>query len=158
MAVVSNSFSSDYHLNANKNQLGRKSCYTLSRYYFDSHFSIHSCEAFYETWIKNSCQGYADMVFTAEKANEPIGFIACHLIKASFEGKIGLIGVHHQARGCGVGYGLIDHSLHWFAQQGVEMLRVVTQGRNIQALRLYQQFNFVSESVKLWYHKWMVLN
>ena len=132
-----------------------RTSYGDSRFYFDPCFSIQSCEALYETWIKRSCEGYADVVLVAEVNDQPVGYVSCHLITNTPCGQIGLVGVGSQARGRIVGRTLIDHSLHWFAEHGVELVSVVTQGRNIAAQRLYQHCGFLTHSVQLWYHKWL---
>jgi dTDP-4-amino-4,6-dideoxy-D-galactose acyltransferase len=126
-----------------------------SRFYFDPCFPADSCEALYETWIKRSCEGYADVVLVAELNDQPVGYVSCHLMGNEPRGQIGLVGVGSQARGRGLGRILIDHSLHWFSDQTVERVRVVTQGRNISAQRLYQSCGFTTKSVQLWYHRWL---
>jgi ribosomal protein S18 acetylase RimI-like enzyme len=45
-------------------------------------------------------------------------------------------------------------ALDWFAQQQVDTVTVVTQGRNIAAQALYQRRGFITQSQQLWYHKW----
>jgi len=129
--------------------------YGDSRFYFDPCFPVESCEALYETWIKRSCEGYADVVLVAEVDDRPVGYVSCHLCSNRPHGQIGLIGVGSQARDCGVGQILVNHSLDWFAEHGVGVVSVVTQGRNIAAQRLYQRCGFLTHSVQLWYHKWM---
>ena len=126
-----------------------------TRFYFDLCFSVESCEALYETWIKRSCEGYADVVLVADADRQPVGYVSCHLLSNTSHGQIGLIAVAPQAQGRGVGRILIEHSLVWFAEHGVEAVSVVTQGRNIAAQRLYQHCGFLTHSVQLWYHKWM---
>ncbi len=132
-----------------------RTSYGDSRFYFDPCFPISSCEALYETWIKRSCEGYADAVLVGEVNNQPVGYVSCHLINDTPRGQIGLVGVGSQVRGRGLGQTLIDHSLRWFAEHDVEVVEVVTQGRNIAAQRLYQRCGFLTHSVQLWYHKWM---
>ena len=132
-----------------------QSSYGDSRFYFDPCFPIESCEALYETWIKRSCEGYADVVRVAEVNDQPVGYVSCHLMRNAPHGQIGLVGVGSQTRGMGVGQTLLYHSLDWFADHGVEVVRVVTQGRNIAAQRLYQRCGFLTHSVQLWYHKWL---
>ena len=129
--------------------------YYHSRYYFDPCFSTNSCQALYETWIKRSCSGYANMVLVAEMNGKAIGYVSCHLMNDTLGGQIGLVGVASGARGRGVGKTLIDHCLDWFATHGCELVKVVTQGRNIAAQRLYQSCGFLTHSVELWYHKWL---
>ena len=132
-----------------------RTSYGDTRFYFDPCFSTESCEALYDRWIKRSCEGYADVVLVAQVNNQPVGYVSCHLLSNTPHGRIGLVGVGPQARGCGVGKILVNHSLDWFAEHGVEVVSVVTQGRNIAAQRLYQRCSFLIHSVQLWYHKWM---
>jgi dTDP-4-amino-4,6-dideoxy-D-galactose acyltransferase len=127
--------------------------FTDSRFYADPHFSRAQCDRLYETWIENSCQGYADRVWVAEAGGQPAGFITCHL-KPDRQGVIGLVGVDGAAQGQGLGRALVDAALHWFAAEGCDCVRVTTQGRNLRAQRLYQRAGFVSDVMRLWYHRW----
>ncbi len=134
--------------------IARKS-YHASRFYFDPCFPQEACEALYEKWIGKSCRGYADVVMIAEENEQPVGYISCHLDQEMAPARIGLLGVAARAQGLGVGQGLVRHALHWFAEREAESVSVVTQGRNVAAQRLYQRCGFLTESVHLWYHKWM---
>ncbi|HIE11571.1 MAG TPA: GNAT family N-acetyltransferase [Kiritimatiellae bacterium] len=142
-------------------EIARES-HTDSRYFFDRNFPDSACRAFYEEWIRRSCAGYADRVLVAEDSGVPVGYITCHRRPRSFSspesGQIGLIGVHRDARGRGVGRGLIRRALRWFRQEGIERVSVVTQARNIAAQCLYQSVGFRTYSVQTWYHKWMEEN
>jgi len=131
-----------------------RTSYGDSRFCFDPCFPVESCEALYETWIKRSCEDYADVVLVAEMGDRPVGYVSCHLANDTSSGQIGLVGVESQAQGRRVGRTLVDHSLRWFAAHGVEAVNVVTQGRNIAAQRLYQSRGFLTHYVQLWYHKW----
>jgi dTDP-4-amino-4,6-dideoxy-D-galactose acyltransferase len=131
-----------------------RTSYGDSRFYFDPGFPTESCHKLYQTWIKRSCEGYADVVFVAEFNSQPVGYISCHLLNDKSVGQIGLLGVSSQASGRKIGQILVHHSLDWFAEEGVGKVRVVTQGRNIAAQRLYQRCGFLTCDVQLWYHKW----
>ncbi len=132
-----------------------RSAYQQSRFYFDPCFSDNQRAALYETWIRRSCEeDYAAAVIVAEMDSEPVGYISCHLSVDKILGQIGLVGVAPHTQGQGIGGILLQHTLHWFAQQGVEAVSVVTQGRNIPAQRLYQRSGFITQSLQLWYHKW----
>ena len=50
-----------------------------SRFFFDENIPLHLSKSLYETWIKKSCEGYADAVLVAELSNKPVGYISCHL-------------------------------------------------------------------------------
>lgn len=132
-----------------------RTAYTNSRYYADGCFSADLCNQFYETWITKSCQGYEDVVLVAQLAGEVLGYISCKLVPGNaLQGQIGLVGVADHAQGRGVGQTLLKAALAWFAEQAVQEVLVVTQGRNIAAQRIYQRAGFLTSNVQLWYHKW----
>ncbi len=132
--------------------IARKS-HTDSRFYFDGCFSLERCGALYELWIKRSCEGHADHVLVAELNGQPVGYFSCH--RQGAQGQVGLVGMSEEAHGKGMGQYLTHQAMQWFADQSVESVEVVTQGRNIAAQRLYQRCGFLVRSVQLWYHKWM---
>jgi len=123
-----------------------------SRFYHDAHFARERCDALYATWAEKSCHGYADAVFVAERQGRVAGYITCHNDKVS--GRIGLIGVAEWARSGGLGRDLIHASFHYFAQLQLNLVTVVTQGRNTGAQRLYQRNGFAVRTLELWYHRW----
>jgi dTDP-4-amino-4,6-dideoxy-D-galactose acyltransferase len=128
--------------------------YTDSRFYSDARFPVEKCEALYETWIKKSCEGHADVVLVAELTGQPAGYVSCHLTEDASRGQIGLVGVDSQARKYGLGSALVHYALEWFAGRGVDVVSVATQGRNIAGQRLYERCGFLTRAVQLWYHKW----
>jgi ribosomal protein S18 acetylase RimI-like enzyme len=124
-----------------------------TRFYADTHFPRPSCDRLYETWIRRSCEGWADRVLTAEIDGRLAGYISLHL-RAGGHGDIGLVGVASDARRIGVGRALVVAALRWFGEQAVGRVSVATQAQNIGALRLYQQAGFSVAQVDLWLHKW----
>lgn len=125
-----------------------------SRFYFDGAFPKERCEALFETWIERSCQGWAKAVFVAELNGAVVGYCTCHIEGGI--GSIGLIALASRAQGQSLGRNLIAAAISYVRQQGISRLEVVTQGRNVQAQRLYHKSGFVTDSVKLWYHKWFL--
>lgn len=128
--------------------------YVDSRFYFDRNFPRERAAALYQTWIKVSCEGWANAVLIAEKDGLPAGYITCHIDPAQKTGNIGLVGVSSQAQGLGIGKALVFSALEWFTGQGIAQVTVVTQGRNVAAQRLYQRCGFITQKIQLWYHKW----
>lgn len=128
--------------------------YVDSRFYFDTNFPHHRAESLYQTWIKVSCEGWAEAVLVAEWNHAPAGYITCHLNQEQKTGKIGLVGVSSQVQGRGLGKALVNNASDWFFTQGMEKATVVTQGRNLAAQRLYQHCGFITQNTQLWYHKW----
>jgi dTDP-4-amino-4,6-dideoxy-D-galactose acyltransferase len=125
-----------------------------SRFYYDKNFPRPLCDDFYETWIENSCtKEYADAVLVAELESKPAGYVTCKLLDQA-SGQIGLLGVYAKFRGMGIGVRLVVDSLRWFSEHGIRKVKVVTQGRNVKAQRLYQRCGFLTSSVKPYYHRW----
>lgn len=124
-----------------------------SRFYFDGTFTERQCEELYETWIEKSCRGWAKKVFVAGTGAAVEGYVTCQVAESRI-GQIGLVGVKATARGKGLGRGLVMHAVRWFEQEGAEKIRVVTQGRNVAAQRLYQKCGFASSSMGIWFHRW----
>ncbi len=127
--------------------------FTYTRFYADTCFPRTKVAQFYDIWIKNSCEGYADQVIVAEVDQHPGGFITCHKRSAQ-EAEIGLIGVNEQFRGRGIGKELVKAALRWSLDQGAERVKIVTQGTNLPGLVVCQRVGFCTSSVQLWYHKW----
>ncbi|HMK24096.1 MAG TPA: GNAT family N-acetyltransferase [Terriglobales bacterium] len=123
-----------------------------SRFYFDSHFGRAKCDLFYETWIENSFRGFAQAVLVAEGDGAPAAYLTCHY--KDRESQIGLVGVSRDHQGRGLGSALVSSFLAWSQQQGASRARVVTQGRNVGAQRLYERTGFLLSAQQLWYHRW----
>jgi ribosomal protein S18 acetylase RimI-like enzyme len=127
--------------------------HTDSRFYADGRFPQERCGALYATWIENSCAGSAEEVLVARDDGRAVGYVTCHE-NADGSGQIGLIAVADEARGRRLGHHLVRGSLIWFATRGRSPVRVVTQGRNVAALRTFEDAGFRTRSVELWFHLW----
>jgi dTDP-4-amino-4,6-dideoxy-D-galactose acyltransferase len=123
-----------------------------TRFYADSRFSDERCDDFYDTWITRSLDGWADGVLVADADGRPGGYVSCHL--ADRTGSIGLIAVDEAARGGGLGVALSLGAVAWCAARGAERMTVVTQGRNVAALRTFGRAGFLASTLGLWFHKW----
>lgn len=132
-----------------------KISYRQSRYYFDPGFPVNLADAMYETWIEKSCLDPASAVFVIFAEGTPAGYIACRQIDET-EGRIDLIAVDPRFKQMGLGQKLVKRSSRWFAERNLERIRVITQGRNIAAQRLYQRNGFLISDIKLWYHRWFI--
>jgi len=95
------------------------------------------------------------MVLVADDGDSAVGYVTClSPTEPGDAGQIGLLGVAAEARGSGVGSRLVAAALDWLARARVEDVTVVTQERNVAALRLYERCGFVSDRRQVWYHKW----
>jgi dTDP-4-amino-4,6-dideoxy-D-galactose acyltransferase len=124
-----------------------------TRFYHDGNFPVERCDEMYRLWIEKSCRGWAKNVLVSTNAGEIEGYISCHIQNAE-AGQIGLVGVSEKAQGKGIGRELVANALHWFVEEGVQVVSVVTQGRNVRAQRLYQRCGFVTRSAEIWFHRW----
>lgn len=131
-----------------------RECYQDTRFFCDPKFPGRLSVSLYETWIRRSCEGFAEAVLVSEVEDGPVGYISCHLSGQPTAGRIGLVGVSSLAKGRGVGRTLVGRALEWFRAQGAREVFVVTQGRNYAAQCLYQRCGFLTHVVELWYHKW----
>lgn len=128
--------------------------YRLSRFYFDPGFPTDRVDALYETWIRRSLTGYADAVLVTGPVGAPFGFVTCLRSAEAAPGRIGLLGVAADRQGQGVGRALVSGAIDWFRRSGSARVEVATQGRNADAQRSYQRCGFVTDQVRIWYHKW----
>jgi dTDP-4-amino-4,6-dideoxy-D-galactose acyltransferase len=124
--------------------------FSASRFYADPHFPEHLVEELYVAWLH---RGLDDDRFVLAKADCD-GFVLCHVDGASRVGTIELIGVAKSAEGHGYGGQLVDAAEAAFATRDLARARVVTQGANLPAQRLYQRHGFRTSDVSLWLHRW----
>lgn len=128
--------------------------HTITRFYADPRFPDDRCDDLYETWLVRSLEGWADAVLVAEDAGEAAGYVSCHAGEDSGRATIGLIGVDPAAHGRGLGRELTRGAVAWARKRGRPEIAVVTQGRNVPALRTFEGCGFRATSVGLWFHKW----
>jgi ribosomal protein S18 acetylase RimI-like enzyme len=130
-----------------------KDAFIDSRFFSDPHFDRERSCALYAEWTRKSVSGeLASFVHVLDVAGTPSGFITGRVEGA--KGTIGLVGVSPSARGHGVGSALLDSALASFRERGCSTAVVVTQGRNVEALRFYERKGFVTVAFQLWYHGW----
>ena len=125
----------------------------ITRFYADPNFPDERCDDLYETWIARSLEGWADAVLVADADGGPVGYVSCHAHE-SRSGAIGLIGVAPDAQGQGLGRALVEGAVVWSRERGLERVTVVTQARNVPALRTFEACGFRTDDVGLWFHKW----
>jgi dTDP-4-amino-4,6-dideoxy-D-galactose acyltransferase len=123
-----------------------------SRFFSDSGFPESRSRKLFEKWLENSCLRPTDRVFVAEDAGKAAGYITCHPVSPE-AGQIELVAVDVPAQARGLGRALMRAALAWFAAGGMAEVTIVTQGRNVRALRLYERCGFQIRSLQLWYHR-----
>ena len=124
-----------------------------ARFHVDATFGAERASALYEHWIATRCSDASGVVLVPDEAGTPIGYLTCER-DATGDGRSGLVAVADHARGRGIGRAMLTRALLWFADAGISRVRVVTQGRNFPAQRLYQTMGFRTESLETWLHLW----
>lgn len=123
-----------------------------SRFYADRHFKRSRCSDLYKAWIEKSLAVKDGVVLVAEHAGACQGYVACQ--QGRDKGQVALIGVASSFRSKGIGSLLMQHALAWCRRQNLTTVTLVTQGRNLKALRFYQRCGFRITNLEYWYHGW----
>lgn len=127
--------------------------YTNTRFSFDHRFDPSRVAELYKEWITGSCNNDSHKVFIATTGSGIAGFITCQFDNVE-TGRIGLLALKAESQGKSFGQQLVQAAQNYFFFAGAREVRVVTQGRNIPAQRLYQACGFRTYKLGLWYHKW----
>jgi dTDP-4-amino-4,6-dideoxy-D-galactose acyltransferase len=132
-----------------------RTSYDRTRYYHDPRYPKDRCGDLYAHWLSWSLGGGADHVLVAEKDGAAAGYVTCHGKPGDADGSIGLVGVDAAFRGAGVALALVRASQAWFRDVPLPGAIVVTQGRNVEALKVYERAGFRAHRIQLWYHLWL---
>ena len=125
-----------------------------TRFYADPGFPDERCDDLYDVWITRSTRAGPTRCSSPSANGRPAGYVSCHADAGVGRGSIGLIAVAGRARGAGLGAALVRAAVGWCDTRGLAEIGVVTQGRSVPALRLYERSGFTIASVGLWFHKW----
>ncbi len=126
----------------------------LTRFYADPMLPDDRCDDLYENWLRTS-PGWAAEILTIVDVdfNQPLGFITIHV--DGDEASIGLVAVAERGRGKGIGINLTAAAVNWAWEQNIPQIKVVTQGCNIPAQRVFQHAGFVTTKTDVWLHSWL---
>ena len=132
-----------------------RNLYLDSRYYFDSNFDRDRIAEFYMDWVEKAVKKeYDDECYVFLINQVPIAYCSVKYNSDDLA-QIGLVGVSNDQTGKGLGGLLMQNVCNSLIEKGCKRIRVVTQGRNYPAQRLYQKSGFLTYSTELWYHKWV---
>lgn len=131
-----------------------RSAYRLSRFYSDGNYPLERCDDLYEAWLRRCWREAPEHLLVAPAGTGIGGFIACRRDARASEGRIELLGTAAEHRGEGLASALVRAAQQRLVAAGARGIRVVTQGRNVAAQRLYQAAGFRTVALELWYHAW----
>jgi dTDP-4-amino-4,6-dideoxy-D-galactose acyltransferase len=123
-----------------------------SRFKTDSNFQNNEFEKMYLHWIKNALLDPNNHVLVKIVDNQLVGFLLLSL-KEDF-GRIELISVDEKYQKNGIGMDLIQSAENICTEKNIDCLKVATQGKNVNALNLYQKKGFLIIDTKFIYHYW----
>jgi dTDP-4-amino-4,6-dideoxy-D-galactose acyltransferase len=128
----------------------------LSRFKIDINFPLGSFEKLYLKWIENSVYSEIYKVLVYRINEEIIAFITLELPEESIFAKIGLIAVKPNYQGLGLGKKLIKFAERIAYKSEKQILQVVTQGTNLQAIKAYENYGFSLRNTTNIYHYWNI--
>ncbi len=125
-----------------------------SRFARDPRFPPEIFRALYREWMFKCLSGeMADAILVTGAQGHPHGMATVSGKKGW--GEIGLIAVDSAARGKHLGEALVNAAGNWYRERGLKRARVVTQGDNLPACRLYSKCGYHVEKVEYFYHFWL---
>ena len=139
-----------------------RSDYTHDRFHSDPLTPSALADDVYAVWVENSCLGTAaDAVVVAEWQRQVCAYVTCTLDREAEEhlglrvGTIVLVGTATAAGGRGLAQAATRGALEWFRSQGVEVVEVGTQLRNVPAARFYEGLGFRLAATSISLRRWI---
>lgn len=133
-----------------------RTAFPLTRFYADPRLGNDRCGDLYVEWTRSLCAGAASAVLVTAVAGYlgpgPEGYVTVNVDGDHSE--IGLVAVAEQSRGQHMGTKLVNGAIDWAHAHGAKHMTVVTQGRNIGALRTFEGCGFRVSNTSLWFHRW----
>jgi ribosomal protein S18 acetylase RimI-like enzyme len=122
------------------------------RFFTDGGFPRERSTDLYMEWVRKglACEpGWAAIV-----TDDQSGFVVVTVNPQATVGTVVLIGVSQTCMGKGIGSILMAGAGKYFVDNSLLHARVVTQGHNVAALRLYQSHGYHVVGMRLWLHRW----
>lgn len=117
-----------------------KSSFKIDRFHSDPTLDDEDCDTYYEQWVKNSCQGFADVVLVAEYQGKPVGFTTGKIYPK--DAVLVLSAVDTKARGLGIYTTMIKAGIGWALKSKKSTLIVGTQIDNIAVQKAWIKLGF----------------
>ena len=126
-----------------------------SRFNVDKRIPEERFEYIYHSWLtKSISHEIADCVLVARSQSDTnVGLIT--LSCQNRIGNIGLISVHPDSQGKGIGKTLMQHADNYFETNNCLSASVVTQEKNEEACSLYKKSGYKLEHAEHFYHLWL---
>jgi len=120
-----------------------KIAFKIDRFHSDASLPDELCDKYYEKWIENSFNGFADRVIVAYYHGEAVGFTTAKINHAEPYSQLVLSAVSDKHRGIGVYTGMIFEGVKWFmGQNDIKGLLVGTQIDNLSVQKAWIKLGF----------------
>jgi GNAT superfamily N-acetyltransferase len=129
-----------------------RSSHGTTRFYHDPHFPDDRCGDLYAEWIRSAYDAGV-VVLVVDDESLAVAYVTCE-VRESSTGYIGLIAVDEAKREQGLGKALAAAVHNWMLDAGVTHSAVVTQERNVAAVRLIEGAGYAVVARQIWFHKW----
>jgi dTDP-4-amino-4,6-dideoxy-D-galactose acyltransferase len=124
-----------------------------SRFKLDQQLPRGKFERMYELWLERSVSGVlADVVYGYYDGDKMVGFVTVKLSQKY--ASIGLIAVHEQYSGKGIGSKLLQAAEEYAIRNGLHEMQVATQLDNLPACKFYESNGYSIMSIENIYHVW----
>lgn len=120
--------------------IARKS-FEIDRFHSDEALDNQKCDEYYDLWIENSYNGFADKVIVAKLKNEPVGFTTGKLPSKDGVGQLVLSAVSDKCRGKGVYTSMIYEGVKWLSDKA-NCVQVGTQINNLAVQKAWIKLGF----------------
>lgn len=143
---------------ASLQRIARESFFSGTHYHGDPHLSSRDSTRLHEVWVTNALCGTDADVWVAAKSGHVAGFITVQCPSRTKEKSttIGLVAVSRRFRRQGVGSALLRTVFQWARSRKLHWLNVGTEGTNLPAANLYENFGFRLRRTALWMHRYLV--
>lgn len=129
-------------------------CGQYSRFRLDEKMPKGAFEKMYCTWMERAVSGeMADVVLVAGSEDAPQGVLTLKV--AHGVAGVGLLGVHADHRGKGIGTHLLRTAKTWAHEAGAAQLTITTQKANVAACQLYEKEGMQVEGHQQVFHFWL---
>lgn len=118
-----------------------KNAFKIDRFHSDPSLDNNLCDKYYEKWIENSFNGFADRVIVAYLDEEPVGYTTAKIPGKDRVGHLVLSAVSEKSRGKGVYTSMIYEGVKWMEGKA-ECLQVGTQINNIAVQKAWIKLGF----------------
>ncbi len=124
-----------------------------TRFYRDPGIDNGLCDLLYGTWAERDILSGEDTCLICRGEEGLIGFCTAAACDGG-EARLGLIGVSPEARGRGVGIGLLGSAARILLDNGCRKLAAATQLDNTGAMRMYGRAGFLLRDATAVVHLW----